>query len=158
MCEMPDRVEARDLQEAEPRLWRKAKTWFIVLLKNLTELHKIIKTAKKRPQSNTLRPVFYELIILFYSIVSQSMLLSKNRALPVSGHQFWNKGFSNTHIYFKKVNEISFPETSGNETPECCPKGGSLLYGLAERAPRLMHQNKYPFSPGNPSAGVHILS
>ena len=24
--EMPDRVEARDLQEAEPRLWRKAKT------------------------------------------------------------------------------------------------------------------------------------
>lgn len=42
MREMPDRVEARDLQEAEPRLWRKAKTWFIVLLKNLTELHKII--------------------------------------------------------------------------------------------------------------------
>ena len=99
MREMPDRVEARDLQEAEPRL------------------------------------------ILFYSIVSQSMLLSKNRALPVSGHQFWNKGFSNTHIYFKKVNEISFPETSGNEN-----------------APIHEHQNEYPFSPGNPSAGVHILS
>ena len=97
MREMPDRVEARDMERGRARAYS-------LLLNRFTE-HVFIE----KPCITSLRAS-----ILEYRVFKHTYTLQK----------------SERNIIFRDIRQ----RNSG-----VLPKGGSLLYGLAERAPRLMH-------------------